>query len=323
MGVKGFAKIFGEPTKTLKWEEFNGKTVGMDAMWELWQSTKAAIQTKLTDLSGNNTGYIIILTNKILKYISHGIIPVYIFDNKVVTPLKCEESATRKKSRNNAKDNYSKAKQEARNKAKLDILLESDEEKDLDKLRCAATSVDSSMIEKFQELLNYMGIAHFTAPPEIEGDKFCVELQNNGYIDYIYTADRGDIIAFGGSSVMSPSKKSAATYVNIVYAKDIFKHYKIKYDKFVDMCVAVGTDFAPKSAGIGEKTVFIKKITLSERQEEAKKYFMSKIPKKYKTHMYVHKKYSADNLKTFLYKLDFSISSINNIVIKLDRYYNI
>lgn len=315
MGVKDFTKVFPDVETVVKWNELRGKTIAMDAMHELWSSLTAISFNPLTDSKGNITGHIKILMNKVVKYTSFGITPVYVFDNPVATPLKDEENTKRKICRD-------KVKQELKTLESMKHLTE-EELKRKTLLECRALTPDATMIKKFQKLLQYMGVAYFTAPPGIEGDKFCVNLQKEGYVDYILTEDKGDILAFGGSSVIYKSKKSPQTYINIIYMKDLLKKYKIDYNQFLDICIALGTDFAPKSPSIGPKTVLKRKLVLSQRQLQAKEYYQSRIPSKDKTHMYKHHTYNAKKLTKFLRDLEFGDDSIGKVLTGLKKYYDL
>ena len=312
MGIKDFSKIVAGLTESLKWSEFSGKTVAMDAMFEL--HTAGKIPVSMTDSSGNDTGYLKIMMNKILKYMTLGIIPVYAFDNEICTPLKKNEQIKRKK----VMDKTNEALEKLTLKCEKES-VDYEDVKEYSKLKGWSFKVTGKIIAEFQKLLRLMGVAYVIPPPEIEGEQLCVYLQKKGYVDYIYTSDRGDVIAFGGTSVLSKSIKSGATYVDILYAKDIFEHYNIDYERFVEIAVALGSDFsAEKVKGVGPKTVFSKKFKLNDDQKKAKEYFMSKVPNKYK---YVHKTFNPKKLMEYLKELEFSEKTISSTIEKLEKYY--
>ncbi len=308
MGVSKFTKVFGKVKKEVDLYEFKGKTLAIDANYELHRCKN--IVSEMTSPDGEFTGYLKTLLNVMLKYIKYDIILVYVFDNPdVVTPLKNEELEKRRKH----KEREIEAKKCLEERERGD---KSDEE--LIMRTCRTRPVDSTMFERFYELLNYMGIAHFTAAPEIEGDKLAVALQKEGYVDGILTADIGDSIAFGAKYVLSPITGKPAK-LGMVVADELFDEYCISYEEYVEMSIALGTDFAPKTSGIGEKTIFTKTIELTARQLKAKEYFMKKLPKKLRRTGYTHKKYSAEKLNEFLIKLGFS--NIDKIIQTMDKYY--
>lgn len=307
MGVSKFTKVFSRSKKVVDLYDFKGKTIAIDANYELHRCKNVVSEMESPD--GEYTGYLKTLLNIMLKYINFNIILVYVFDNPIATPLKNEELEKRKKH----KEREIEKKKCLEERARGD---ESDEE--LIVRKCRTRPVDKLMFKRFYELLDYMGIAHFTSAPEVEGDKLAVALQDEGYVDGILTADIGDSIAFGAKYVLSPISGKPAK-LNMIVADELFDEYNINYEEYVEMSIALGTDFAPKSVGIGEKTIFTKSIILTKRQLEAKEYFMQKLPKKLRKSGYTHKKYSAEKLSKFLTELGFS--GVDKIIQTMDKYY--
>lgn len=252
MGVKNLFSMLKDckyqPT-SITLTEIKSLKIGIDASWIIHKSIKGCY---LTNKNGEPTSVFLTILNNVIKYKKHDITPIYIFDNPVVTKLKQEELSQRR----TAKIKHSKNLDSKRKKQCL-------------------FSLNSTIVQDVKHMLQLLGVGWVESEPEIEAEKLAVQLLRHKKIDYFITSD-SDMILFGGDFIRPVGKKLLLYSVG-----DILRHLDITHEQLIRMGIMLGTDFAPKTRGIGPKTVLLRlDHPLTDRQLEAEQYFKPYISKK-------------------------------------------
>lgn len=281
MGIKSLLKVriknarsdysdmtIADMGKPINMKDLEGERVAMDTLWAIY-STILAMQnvSSLTDSQGNITSHILIILNKVLAMKKAGVRQVWIFDSPTANPMKANENAKRKE------------KRVASNNEKVQFV------------------VKKQHIDDIQELFKHMGILYIVAPPGIEAEQYgaMLTMGEDRYCKYMISGDT-DVLVFGGNLLKPVSKKTAAaknakTSKKAVPEKvpdflgfeldDILKEMLLTREKFVKMGLALGSDFAEKTPGLGPTSVHTKarydKIVLTPEQEIAYNYFMQPV----------------------------------------------
>jgi hypothetical protein len=115
MGIKKFYNLFTH-TKIIKLKELKGKTITIDASYEIYRSSLGSEKINtLTDKNGNPTLHINTLLHNIVEMYLAGINQIWIFDysnEAYINPLKYEEILKRKQKRNDAIQKLNNMKEE-------------------------------------------------------------------------------------------------------------------------------------------------------------------------------------------------------------------
>jgi 5'-3' exonuclease len=269
MGVHQFNQSFGDAGKLVKniETEINGAVIGYDISIPICASIKAMYHgTHLTDPTGIPTAGTNTLLSNILRFQKANATVIGICDNPKPNPYKSAEYKKRRNARN-------KAEQKAKNTS------DHDEKK---KYEAAAWSLDAAVIADAQMLMKHMGVEFHIAPQGREAEQYAADLAKDGELDIVISNDT-DAVMFGAPIVIlnNTDKKTKTQFPYVVYKIDeILTMYNIELRTFQKMCVALGTDFAPKTKGVGPKTVFTsgKNKQLDMEQEVALSYIRSELP---------------------------------------------
>ena len=183
--------------------------------------------------------------NQILKFLSNGLCPLYIFDGGTIK----EKEKTNIDRNNNKKNNKVKLeelketlailKEKNISSGNLDSGLIEEEQLSIliDKTYKKTIKVSNNYILQLTELLDLLNIPYIFAKGE--GEYLAVLLNNYNVIDYFLTEDTdtipagiNNIIKFTGGKVI---------YLN---TDEIYKKFDISTDEFINLCVLMGTDYA-------------------------------------------------------------------------------
>lgn len=145
-------------------------------------------------------------------------------------------------------------------------------------------SASKEMINDVKLILNCLNISYVEAPAGFEGEAIASYLNATGLADAVFSGDT-DPIAYGANTLLrrNPRDKKIYEYTLSAILKQIEdENPNIESPTIADFrkaAIALGTDAAEKTPGIGEKTVLKKlhTITLTAKQLEAMKEF-EKIP---------------------------------------------
>jgi 5'-3' exonuclease len=265
MGVLNFNKAFGitgQPIKKLG-PIVKGKIVACDINPIICAAVKAMYQgTHLTDSNGIPTAGLNTLLSNILMLQRAGATVVGFCDNPNRNSFKSLEY----KKRSNARVLSEEKVQET----------EGDEKK---RHESNAWRLTSNVINDAQTLMTLMGIEYHVAPLNREAEQYAADMAKIGIVDIVMTNDT-DAVMFGAPLVIlsNADKKSKSSSPYTIFKIDkLLQDFKLDLPTFQKMCIALGTDFAPKTNGIGVKTVFTsgKNKNLSVDQEVALVYIQS------------------------------------------------
>ena len=264
--------------------EFSGDTLCFDASYIIYQSILAMSHVDaLTDEDGNTTGHINTIFNKIVMFARQDIKQVWVFDNPKPNPIKEEENARREKER--AKRKTDKGRFKMTSKHVIDII----------------------------ELLKCMGMPYIIAPEGFEAEHYGAVMCAKGICRAI--------LMWG--TQLKREKKGKKVIYKMISNKQILLESGLTQEEFITICIALGTDFAPKIKGVGPVTAIKKlsKLKLTPRQEEAKQYILSKLPKNASD--FHCETFDKDKLLEYLLKFNFNkIRAEKGINIIKEKYFS-
>lgn len=223
----------------IEFTDLRGKRIGIDALNTIYQFLSSIRQhdgTPLKDAEGRVTSHLSGLFYRTTKWFEHGLKPVYVFDGKPPA-LKAEESAKRRKRREDARKEYEKLKaagelEAARAKA------------------AQSSKVTETMLTEAKKLLQGMGVPIIQAPSE--GEAQAAHMVDTAVLWACGSQD-WDSLLFGAKRMVknlavgsaSPQKIELDTVLN---ALDVSR------EQLVWMGMLMGTDFNPDGVyGYGPK----------------------------------------------------------------------
>jgi len=266
MGIKNFFQVFGSSAIKRTNKDFKEKRIGVDVSYDIYRASLGMKSVDgLTDSEGNPTLLLYVLLCNVAEYKKKCSGVCYIFDHPSPNLLKLKENKKR-----------SAAKKKASNELKN--TSDNDRKLSLEKRKFGITE---NMINDVKKFLSLLGIPWMVSPEGYEAEHLGARLMNDNIIDMLVTSD-SDTIMFGGDSMIRKARKKGSrkgTYEEY-RLDDILDEYKLTKEQLVHLGVVLGCDFAQKTRGIGVKTIFKRglDVKLTEEQEIAKKYFLSKCP---------------------------------------------
>lgn len=317
MGVSKFTKVF-ENSGEFKDKDFKGKNIVIDASVEIYRASLGMKASEtLTDASGNPTAHInVILLGVILKLKAAGANQYWIFDHNQPrkdgeafhNPMKELELQKRRQKRKIANgkldslktklDSLTLAKDKALAKDELfsdddsdpndEITCKKDAEiniadinKDIDKQKKVAFTLEKFYIEDVLFMLNMLDIPWMECPPGFESEQIAAFTTYNRNIlgkkmDFVLTPDV-DCLLFGATKMIKRDTRKKKFFR---YDLDELRtNYEISQDDLIKIALILGTDFAEKTPRIGEKTVLkkYKDVVLSDTQQCAFEIFKRSI----------------------------------------------
>jgi XPG I-region/XPG N-terminal domain len=280
MGVKDFTKVF-ESNGEFHYKDFKDKNVVIDASVEIYRAALGMKMSEtLTDAFGNPTAHInIILLGIILKLKANKANQYWVFDyyegSTNHNPLKLLELQKRKAKRENAKEKIVKLKQ-------TDELFSDDEDikQNIDKQEKAAFSMKQFYIDDVKFMLDMLDIPWIDCLPGFDAEQIAAISTNinifDKKMDCVLSPD-ADCLPFGCKQLIKRDirKKKLFKY-NL---DDLLIKHELTQDDLIKISLILGTDFAPKTPGVGPKTVLkkYKSIELSTDQINAMKYNFKRV----------------------------------------------
>ena len=155
-------------------------------------------------------------------------------------------------------------------------------EKDLEKMICQKEkecfSMSTQMVNECKFILDCLDITWVDAPKGIEAEQVCAELTNTDDLDFccdcVFSTDV-DTLIYGAQQLIREVNVKKKKVLQFYSLMDILDDNKIDIDDLRKIAVILGTDHAPKTAGIGPGTVLKKyeNVELSDEQKNAVKVF--------------------------------------------------
>jgi len=281
MGIKSFSKVF-EHHGEIKYKDLKGKTMAIDAMYQLHRMAHPFKTTKKAALlgpDGTSTNHINGLLALILNLKRYGVNQVWVFDNPNENHNNIKEAENKRRHSRNAalKLKYNNLLQTAQDKTFSD----SDDNANkiaLNKYNRAAFTLEPYMIDDLKYILNCFDIPWIEAPVGFEAEQIAAYMTNHP-IDGI-TADGvisndPDCLLFGARLMVKNDKGKLYRYNLQMLLNDA----KIEQNDLIKAGVMLGSDFAHKTIGIGPKSVLPKlpTIKLTSEQQQAYNYFAKPI----------------------------------------------
>lgn len=271
MGILQFFKIIiKNPTSTnndktleslareITLPKMKGLTICIDASNIIYSSILALKATDtLTDSEGRTTAHINTIWNKVMQINAAGVRQIWVFDSPQPNPIKAAELARRRE------------RAAASSDSKVQFRMSGDHVADIKKL------------------FDCMGVAYVEAPPGVEAEHYGAWMTRgsaigNRFCAYMLSGD-SDVLAFGGNLLRQVSKpsatgKSSKTVFHIYEKNELLEEIGLSNEQFLQMCVAMGTDFNEKSPRVGPKTIMSairKGITMTPEQQKIIEYYSS------------------------------------------------
>lgn len=235
MGVKKLTKFLDEKRVVKKYNNFDdyiraglrecrknklNKTyiVGLDAYQCIFKFLYAKMD------------YIVGILNQILRFMSHKIIPVYIFDGK---PPKEKKTTLfnryKKKERIKSRIAELLKKKKESNDSNIDVEIQRLDKKNI--------NIKIDYINKLKRMFNIMGIPYITAVGE--ADTLCAELYKRKIIDVCMSEDM-DLLVFGCDRLIKLDKGQVYEYDK----KYILNRLSLSTEQFTDMAIISGCDYS-------------------------------------------------------------------------------
>ena len=194
----------------------------------------------------NDNAHISGFLNKCLRYISYGIIPIFILDGK--PPLAKKEILIK---RSNQRQKIINRIEELNEKLKLpDVDIKATKE-EIKKLSKQIIYITKEQRDECKELLECLGFNVINSPGEAE--TMCAILQKEGMANYTFTDDT-DALVLGCKKVLR-SNNSMNTFIEIDLDK-VLNGLKLTFDQFVDLCILCGCDYCQTIPRIGHLTAY-------------------------------------------------------------------
>lgn len=302
MGIQKFSTVFSASRMTLA--AARGERIAIDAYHEYYRASLGIKNIEsLTDADGNRTAYLQIVLHTILEFQKYDIDQIWIFDNGHHRK-KSHALKTRTQRRKKAEDNIMAINEQLAAATTQQMAIKQDdiEEEPIEILPLTDADLEQAAkitalieerhrqekrafrivpleIERMKHLLDLLRIKWIDAPQGFEAEQLAAQLCNEDYVHAVYSGDT-DPIAFGAKKHYRRVKKDLYQYTRADIRRQISVATKVPIEQIglpdiQKICIMLGSDFAPKTTGIGEKTILEKyrAAQLTVDQKEAMEIF--------------------------------------------------
>lgn len=220
MGIKGFSQIF-KAVKTVKIKDLKGKTLAIDAFYELYRASLGGSSVSLlTDKYGKPTMHINVILAIVIDLQKNNVGQYWVFDHEsddnseFHNPAKVKELIKRKAKKEEARKKLEELNQEVlfsddeedtdatsdkNSSEKQKISLEKQKnsfEKQKNSLEKQNFTVSKEIINDIKLIFNFLHIRYIDSPASFEAEHTCAIMNKNGHCDGVYSGDT-DPIPFG------------------------------------------------------------------------------------------------------------------------------
>ena len=182
---------------------------------------------------------------KCLRYISYGIIPIFILDGK---PPPEKKDVLNKRTFQRKKI---LSKIQTLNK-QISITNSYDLTQELNKLNKQLIDIRKEHRDESKFLLEILGFQVITSEGEAEAE--CAFLQQKGVVNYTFTDDT-DALVLGCENVLRSNSGYPNTF-SVINLNLVLKGFNLNYEQFVDLCILCGCDYCPSIPKLGHATAY-------------------------------------------------------------------
>jgi flap endonuclease-1 len=270
MGIDNFLDVC-PPSKIVSFKDMVGKKLAIDAFVEIFRTSGVQYISGLTNPQGEPTQHIKAIFSNVTKLEKLGIKCVWCIDSREPPMEKKQTQEERMKVREMAQKQAEdlgaeiKRLEELAKKLSVDDLksVDADFQKTLEEKKDKLLKLDSRVMKPGQfnkyvqdtlMILTKLGVPYCVAPSEVEAEQLGAYLCSLGICDGVMTTDT-DAMPFGAPWMMKKIPKKTGKY-ELITREDCLKD--LTYDQLVEVCVALGCDYADKVPRVGPKTVVTK-----------------------------------------------------------------
>lgn len=238
------------PKEEIKFEDLNGKKIGIDAYNALYQflsSIRGIDGTPLQDSKGRVTSHLQGLFTRSVNLMGKGIKIAYIFDGHAPA-LKLQEQQARAERKIIAMERYKEAE-------------ENEDIEAMNKYSKQFVRLNAEMVEESKELVKALGLPCIEAPSEAEAQGAFMCKQGD---IYSVASQDSDALLFGSPRLvrnltLSQKRRLASgshviTFLEFIELKKVLESLNINHEQLIIVGILVGTDFNRGGIkGIGPK----------------------------------------------------------------------
>lgn len=318
------AKLISSIGETIDLSSLSGERVCVDASLMIYSSILAMERvTALTDAEGKTTTHINTIFNKVIELNKYNISQIWIFDSPKPNEFKTRALEKRRERREKAAKELEKDEKESEKEGEKREEKEANKNNKRNKNEKLQYHLNEEHVNDIKSLLQFMGIMYIEAPPGIEAEQYGAFItrgtESQRYCKYMISGD-SDVLSFGGNLLRISSQKSATgksrkTIYQVFELDNVLNQLGLNYDKFLEMCVVMGTDFNEKLRDVGPAKVLNKikqdELVLTPRQEMIIGYYKSDITDKIGESVRSQNDYDRKDLIEFLKSKNFDEVRIN------------
>lgn len=287
MGIQGINEFLRKKdikfSKEMECKKFFGKRIAIDAGKLLFESSCRVHKSLIMSLKNAAEKYssrkfksqfLEDALSGVLFFLKNKMYPIIIFDGERHEA----KDACRDKRRNNSdklreKIHSTLEEYKAMMENPLEAGVNTISDKELRRMRANLPPyISKENIEAFKEILESIGIPHFTA--EYEAESLCCSLESEGKVYAVYTSDT-DCYAFGISYMITKinpfNDKIEVTRISKILdwiSEEFDCEDEERNKKFLrDFCIMIGCDFNTRIPGIGPA----KSLTILKQRRRIKK----------------------------------------------------
>jgi 5'-3' exonuclease len=236
-GLRNFIKTHApNGVKHMKIDYYKDKVVAVDIYNALYRFIRA-IRKNRSDIhaqDGRSVAHLQAIKNIVETYMTHKIIPFFIFDGKA-PDIKYNTTKARTKKTQKAKHDYkTSTNEESKNRAYSQMF-----------------KLTPDIILECQMLLDYIGVPYLKSPEEADSQCAFMSKDCNNKVWGVVSEDT-DPLVFGAPYLLVNFKKKSI--IEQYSLSDILENLGISYEHFVDVCILSSTDYCPSIKNMNSST---------------------------------------------------------------------
>jgi flap endonuclease-1 len=196
---------------------------------------------------------------KCLRYVTYGIVPIFVIDGK---PPPEKKDVLNKR-------NFQRKKLLNKIKILNDNVTSYENTQEIKKLNKQLIDITKEHRDESKYLLEILGFQVITSKGEAESE--CAYLQKKGIVNYTFTDDT-DALVLGCENVLRSNSGHPNTF-SVINLSLVLEGFKMNYEEFVDLCILCGCDYCPSIPKLGHSSAYdliLKYKTIENVLEEIK-----------------------------------------------------